>query len=188
MLFRSARQKNLLRYWLQVRHLPMPSAAQLQLVLDQVVNARRDAEPLVEWPGVQIRRFKQQLYAMAPLPVFDHNAVYHWDLSQPLTLPGAGTLAARSATGAGIDTSRLDRKGLTIRFRRGGERCQPAGRGASQSLKKLFQEYQLETWLRDRVPLIYSSEQLVMVADLWVCEGFQAAAGEPGWLTVWTPP
>jgi tRNA(Ile)-lysidine synthetase-like protein len=59
---------------------------------------------------------------------------------------------------------------LSIRWRQGGERCTPINRVHSQTVKKLLQEYQLETWLRDRVPLIYCDDQLVAVADLWLCK------------------
>jgi len=55
-----------------------------------------------------------------------------------------------------------------IRWRQGGERCRPKGRQHSQTLKKLLQEYQVETWLRDRVPLLYCNDELVAVGDFWV--------------------
>ncbi len=180
-----ARQKNIVRYWLQVRHLPLPSVAQLQTVLDEVIGARQDAEPLVAWPGVQIRRFKQELYAMAPLAYFDNTASYGWDLSQPLSIPGAGLLSVKSTMGAGIAISALARNKISVQFRQGGERCRPAGRSGSQSLKKLLQEYEVEPWLRDRLPLVYCEDKLIMVADLWVCEGFQVAADEEGLMPVW---
>jgi tRNA(Ile)-lysidine synthase len=180
-----ARQKNLLRYWLRQRQLAMPSALQLQAVLDNVIAAKQDAEPLVEWPGVQARRFKDELYCMAPLMVVDTLACYRWALSSPLIVDGVGQLTAQPATGQGISAGRLQQAGLELRFRRGGERCQPAGRSGSQSLKKLFQEYAVEPWLRDRVPLLYCGEELVAVADLWVCQHWQAGGAEPGWLLGW---
>ena len=43
-------------------------------------------------------------------------------------------------------------------------------------VKKLLQEYQLETWLRDRVPLIYADDELVAVGDLWVNKGDELKA------------
>jgi tRNA(Ile)-lysidine synthase len=181
-----ARQKNLLRYWLEWRGLPLPSAAQLQQLLDTVVNARPDAEPLLEWPGTQIRRFKGDLYAMRPLPKFDSAAIYAWDLSRPLMIDGAGILEAKTVLGSGLHLAALDQAKITVRFRRGGERCQPAGRsGGSQTLKKLLQEYEVPTWLRDRLPLVYCDDQLVMVANLWVCEGYQATSGQSGVQLLW---
>ena len=40
-------------------------------------------------------------------------------------------------------------------------------------------------WWRERLPLLYSGDQLVAVADLWVCAPYAAAAGEAGWQIRW---
>ena len=69
---------------------------------------------------------------------------------------------------------------LVIRYRQGGERCKPFGRDHSNSLKKLLQEYAVPPWWRDSVPLLYSGNTLVAVADLWVCDGWNAKSDEPG--------
>lgn len=180
-----ARQKNIIRHWLLARQLPLPSSVQLQVVLDEVINARQDAEPLVAWPGVQVRRFKRELYAMKPLPGFNNAEVYPWDLSSSLQLGGIGVLSASTLPGSGLDYSRLDRQSISVCFRQGGERCQPAGRSGSQSLKKLFQEYQVAPWLRDRWPLIYCGDILIAVAGLWICEGFQVANEQEGLSIDW---
>ena len=63
-----------------------------------------------------------------------------------------------------------------MRFRKGGERCKPIGRNHSQTLKRLLQDYGVEPWLRESLPLIYSGDNLVAVANLWICEGYQAEA------------
>ena len=72
-----------------------------------------------------------------------------------------------------------------MRFRRGGERCQPVGREHSNSLKKLLQEYALEPWWRERIPLLYIDQQLVAVGDLWVCQGWQIDANSEGLKITW---
>jgi tRNA(Ile)-lysidine synthase len=52
---------------------------------------------------------------------------------------------------------------ITLRFRQGGEVFHPVGRMASHPLKKLFQEWQVPPWLRNRIPLIYFDDELVIV-------------------------
>ncbi len=180
-----ARLKNLLRYWLQARQLPPPSAMQMQCILQELIPARADAEPLVEWAGVQARRFKSRLYLMPTPPNFDANACYPWSINEAISMAGVGRLWAEATTGKGLAAEKVQGQVLTVRFRAGGERSQPAGRNGSQTLKKLFQEYDVEPWLRDRVPLIYCADQLIAVADLWVCEGWQAAEQESGLLIRW---
>jgi tRNA(Ile)-lysidine synthase len=98
-----------------------------------------------------------------------------------LRLAGLGELRAAPVDGAGL---RADRE-YRVCNRRGGERCRPAGRAHSQTLKKLLQEYEVPPWLRDRLPLIWCGDELAAVGDLWICEGFQAPAGVPGLRLEW---
>jgi len=52
------------------------------------------------------------------------------------------------------------------------KRGHPFQRHHSQTLKNLLQEFRLEPWLRDRVPLVMVGDHLVAVADLWVERDF----------------
>jgi len=180
-------QLNLVRAWITSLALPVPSYQQLEQIVKGLMMAREDAQPQVNWRGVTVRRFQNDLYANAPLPAFDKQKVYELTPEQPLDIPGVGTLElvkeeiAKVENGKGRSVLNLALAPLSIRFRQGGERCQPAGRIGSHPLKKLFQEYQVPPWLRDRVPLIYCGAQLVAVGDLWVCEGFTASPGELGY-------
>ncbi len=74
---------------------------------------------------------------------------------------------------------------ISVRWRKGGERCRPAGRGHHHSLKKMFQEQGIPPWERDRIPLIYIQDTLAMVPGFRVCEPFQAGPAEPGVLIEW---
>ncbi|ARN75003.1 tRNA lysidine(34) synthetase TilS [Oceanicoccus sagamiensis] len=180
-----ARQKNLLRFWLNTNGFSLPAASQLEQLLEQVLNADSQAQPLISWGKVQIRRFNGLLYAMDQLAEFDGQQVFHWDLSAPLALEPGSCLLAKPVSGEGIDRALLASEPVTVRFRQGGERCQPDEREHSQSLKKLFQEYELEQWLRDRAPLVYCGDKLVAVADLWICKGWRAAPGRAGIALQW---
>lgn len=171
-----ARQKNLLRFWLQELGLPLPSLAQLQVIVDEVIHAAVDAEPLLKWGGFEIHRFRDQLHVLPELADFDPQREYHWQPGQALKLDNNGSLIAEPISAQGMKSLAA----FTVRYRSGGERCQPAGRGHSQTLKKLFQEYAVPTWLRDRVPLIYDGDQLAAVANYWVCESYLAQPGEAG--------
>lgn len=174
-------KKNILRYWLQQRGLSLPSAVQLQAICKEVLAARVDAQPSVVWSDVEAHRFQDQLFIIKVQPDFDANQAYTWNLEAALTLKGAGKLVAHQATGRGLS----NRKALTIRFRQGGERCKPVGRNHSQTLKKLFQEYHIPPWLRDRVPLLYQDDHLVAVGHYWICDGYQATEGRIGWVIDW---
>ena len=64
----------------------------------------------------------------------------------------------------------LCRAVLELRFRSGGEEIKPIGQAHTRKLKKLLQEEGVVPWMRDRLPLLYSGENLlVAVADLVDC-------------------
>ena len=177
-----ARQRNLLRYWIETNGLPVPSRAVLQQVLDSVVPARSDANPRLQWPGAELRRYRDRLYIMPPLPPADTGLRIRWNINETLALP-QGTLAARATTGGGMRAAADMR--LDVGFRRGGEMLRPAGRREHHALKKLFQEWQVPVWERAFVPLVFSGGELIAVAGFCVCEDFQAAPGERGYEVYW---
>lgn len=182
------RQINLLRRWLAEQGITVPGHRIVDTVLMDLVPARRDAAPLVSWRGGELRRYHGRLFAATNLPVGPclSGVRLQWDGDSELVLPDGGRLLAETSTGEGL---RLPRPGqLEIRFRSGGERCRPVGRSGSNTLKKIFQEYAVEPWLRDRIPLIYSGDKLAAVGDLFVCHGFQVTAGEVGRRPVWRYP
>jgi len=177
-----ARQRNLLRYWIETNGLPVPSQAVLQQILDSVVPARSDANPRLQWPGAELRRYHGRLYVMPPLPPVDAGLRIRWNINETLALP-EGSLAARATTGGGVRAAADMR--LEIGFRRGGEVLQPAGRREHHALKKLFQEWQVPVWERAFVPLVFSGGELIAVAGFCVCDGFQATPGERGYDLHW---
>ena len=181
-----ARQRNLLRYWLERAGLPLPSRVLLERIRAEMLAGRADASPLIHWPGAEVRRYRDDLYSMAPLPLQDPSSCYRWDCRAPLKLEQAGgMLTANRVMGHGLRAA--DCTGdMEVRFRQGGETLQPTGRRHRHRLKKLFQEWGVPDWERDRVPLIYGSGSLLAVAGCCVCEGFQATADETGLELHWS--
>jgi tRNA(Ile)-lysidine synthase len=175
------RRRNVLRQWIKGLGLPQPDSRHVQRLLQDVLSARADATPCVRWRGAEVRRYRDELYAMPPLAPHDASLIVPWDMKQPLTLPAdLGVLSCVPSAGAGIKET----AGVTVRFRRGGERCTPSGRHETHVLKKLLQEAGVPPWRRERIPLIYIGGQLAAVSDLWVCEPFQAGPGEAGlWIS-----
>jgi len=184
--YEPALQINLLRAWLNQLGLPLPGYKHLQKVLDEVVSVRPDAQPLVNWPGVEVRRFQSIVYAIPPLSEHDAGAVLSWSVDEPLLLSGAGQLTAVVEAGTGLSVPAGAK--VSVRFRQGGERCRLVGRAHSKLLKKQLNDLQLEPWLRDRLPLIYVDDELAALGDVAVCEGFQAEEGQRGYILRWQRP
>jgi tRNA(Ile)-lysidine synthase len=181
----SLRQRNVLRYWPEVHGLPALGQTLIDEVMSSLLTAREDSEPKVMRGDLQICRYRQRLYLLklSGRPKADLDLCLFWSGDQPLVLPDGNLLSAERGLGEGLRVDNIDR--LTLRFRRGGERCQPVGREHSNSLKKLLQEYGLEPWWREPVPLFYIDEQLVAVGDLWVCQDWQAEPKKEGLKIIW---
>jgi tRNA(Ile)-lysidine synthase len=178
------RQANLLRAWLREHGLRPPPAARLAAVLDELIPAREDAQPLVRWPGGEVRRYRGRLYAMPPLPGVARVAAL---------APGAGG-GAELGVGCGRFSLVRGEPGrilaplpapLEVRFRGGGESLRPSAGRPRKRLKDLCQEAGIVPWMRPRLPLVYAGGRLVAVADLWVEAEFQAPSGAPGFLPAW---
>jgi len=171
-------QKHLIRYWLVEQGYLLPSQRHMHEV-QKLMVAVEGAQPEVSWGpkwprdrGASVYRYQRRLYLLprlslrepSPEPLF-------WDGESLCSLGHGFELGAEPANHGLIPGS------YQLRVRRGGERCRPAGRQHSQSLKKLLQAYGLEPWLRNIVPLIYQQDTLAAVGDLWICEGFAHTGG-----------
>lgn len=171
----AARQRNVIRFALRGLGLSTPTAVQVDRILNEVIPARLDAQPLVSWPGAAVRRYRNGLYL---LPENLAEAIVTTPLQgEKLELGvGLGTLHFESGADIGISPELLS-EGLTIKPRVGGEKFQPQGQSHTRKLKKLLQEEGVVPWMRDRLPLIYSGERLVAVGDLWLAEDTVARPG-----------
>jgi tRNA(Ile)-lysidine synthase len=151
------RLKNALRAWLHDLNIPLPSEALLSRLQLELMASADDKQGLVTWDNYELRSFNQEIYLCEKLEVFESRQIYEWDGKTTLTLP-IGTLTPELAKALN-----LEGQAVQIRFRQGGERFHPEGRAHSQTLKNLFQEWGIPTWLRDRVPLFYINNQLLAV-------------------------
>jgi tRNA(Ile)-lysidine synthase len=181
-----ARRHNLIRYWCQQRRLALPEYKHL-LDLDAAMAAGAD-RLCVQWRGVSLRTYGDKLYLLPAFPVaaesFVNKSVKLDSAESGMTLPDHSQLTLRLGRGG----LRSDLGPFSLRWRRGGERCRPQQRQHSQTLKKCLQEFRLEPWLRERVPLVYCGETLVAVGDLWICHGYGAPKDGAGLMLRWTYP
>ncbi|MDH3338681.1 MAG: tRNA lysidine(34) synthetase TilS [Gammaproteobacteria bacterium] len=180
-----ARQRNVLRYVVRELGLPSPPATTLQSLITELIPARDDAQPIVTWPGAEIRRYRDNVYVLAASTTAESDAV------RPITFgtatksvalaPGLGDLDLEPGAPSGLADAVVTR-GLELRYRSGGEEIKPLGQLHTRKLKKLLQEEGVVPWMRDKLPLVYSEGKLVAVADLWIAAG---AASEPGTAIRW---
>lgn len=177
-----ARQRNLLRHAVSLSGLAPPPATRLYQAVHELVPAREDAQPLVAWPGVELRRYRDHLYVMPAMGERFEEPAALLRPGDTLDLgPGMGRLALTEQAAGGIRGD-LAAEGLRVRFRRGGESIRLSGHERTHKLKKLLQDEGIVPWMRERLPILYSGDRLVAVADLWVAAD---CAGEKGFGVSW---
>ena len=161
--------KAVLRHWFRDRDRVPPDSRHLDRILTEVMTARPDANPLVAWPGCEVRRYRDDLFALAPLPPSPTPGPIPWHRGI-LPLPeGLGHLELLAADGRGRDPQDLFASGLAVRFGTRGLYCRLVRGGPRRPLKKLFQEQGVPLWVRAYIPLVFAQDELIAVGDIRTC-------------------
>lgn len=160
-------QTYVIRHWLQQQQYSVPNTKKLMTIIKQL-HCPPDAMPLIHWKDVEVRRYNQFLYALPNLKSHDASTVIPWDLTTDLHLPCGTILSTVNLTAQGLELSNL--ANVTIRFRQGGERCKLINRNHTHALKKLLQDWRVPPWMRDRIPLLYSDNELKAVIGYAICQ------------------
>jgi tRNA(Ile)-lysidine synthase len=171
--------EELLRKYLQSKGLKAPSEAKLAEMLKQLSSGGSRVK--LRHDGATLRTYRGTVFVDAERA--SEFSPQEWGGEPRLKLPQlGGELRFRKARGKGIA---LEHKPLSIRLRSGGERLQPDPRRPRRTLKNLFQDAGVPPWERERLPLLFSGENLVWVPGLGVDARFQAPVGAQGLLPEW---
>lgn len=179
------RAKNVMRYWLISQQYLPPSTARLQVMLDQLLGAKLDAnlKVAIGGEGASLRRYRNLAYIENYTPQATIEMV--WQGEPELCLPDGSRLIFLRKMGEGLAEKRLGIHTLRITQRSGGERFKPVAARPTRTLKHLLQEANVPPWQRDRIPLIYSDDTLAIVPMVGVASHMQAAPTEEGLMVVW---
>lgn len=158
----------LLRMWLAGHNVRMPSREHLSKIWREVALAKQDANPILNLPDVQIRRYAGKLYS-----VTHTEDISHWQQSlqfnERVLLPDhSGWIELQPSEQGSLDRIALMQGPLKVIFNPEGLSAHPAGRGHSRKLKKLFQEYGVPSWQRRRIPILMCGENVAAIAGLFI--------------------
>lgn len=171
----------LVRMWLAKLNANMPTQVQLNLIWNEVALAQQDANPKLQLKQGEVRRFQNRLYWVTEtVDVTTWQSAIQTDTA--LLLPeqlGELTLSTNSeqATIAMPPHPEL----LRVTFNPEGLSAHPTTRNHSRKLKKLFQEYNVPSWLRRQIPILMYQDQVVAVGDLFVDQAFSGQDCELIW-------
>lgn len=176
-LLSADRSYNLLRYWFSLRQLRMPSAAWLEQMVAQLLQARPDAQVLVSHPDCHVRRHRDRLYLTPRLAALagsrdeDDDEVqpglaFTWQGQAQIAFPEYGGVLHFDSNVQGLDPVWLGRQTLLINFRQGGERLKLAANRPTKSLKYHYQAANVPAWERERLPIVSIKAHLLFAAGI----------------------
>ncbi|NOT89461.1 MAG: tRNA lysidine(34) synthetase TilS [Lysobacter sp.] len=182
----AARRARVLRHWVaSLDWPPLPAKGIARIDTDllgiEADRAARDRMPSFAWHSVEIRRWRDGLYAIETGRALDPAWSCRWDGCAMLTLPNGDSLELAGASGFPSP--------LLVHARRGGERILLPDRGEHHhTLKHVLQEQGIPPWERARMPLISTGENgiLLAVADRLRSAGFEHWMQSQGARLVWT--
>ncbi len=198
----ASRQRNLLRYWVGENAGVTLNSSVLARIEQELLLAAVDRQPQLRLGACSLRRYRGDLFLVPAQQSTPVQAIEAIKLAAGVIELRQGQLSVLALTSGALSTpdsgpvavagyasqfALRTLEGVTLRYRRNGERCRPVGRSGSHPLKKLFQEYAVPPWLRDDWPILVCADEIVAVAGLWVCEGWQASPGGVGYFTGWAP-
>ena len=179
----SARQNNLLHFWVRKITNQSPSFGEIGEVFKQlnfstgvIVDPEKSIK--VKVSSGWIRSYNQRLYfcpAEEPEPA---KKTHVWtNLEEPLELKNGLSICCDIIKNVSSENLLVIRKPeakevVNVRARVGGENAHPCYRQHSTELKKIYQELKVPPWKRKWLPLIYYDNQLVAVPDIFVSKNY----------------
>lgn len=194
-----ARRGALLRRWVRHHHGLMPAKDALSRIWREVACSREDAEPRLQLGRFEVRRFRHRLYWL-PMSEPVRDKIIDWPLAETsLALPaqmgrlvrwdksaGDATISAafnREPVRASEIRAPAAGETVSVRFQAQGK-FHIVGRTGSRPLKKLWQEFGVPPWLRERTPLIFYGDRLIAALSVFVTREGDPSA-QPCWQICW---
>lgn len=164
------KQNALLRMWLAKLEQPMPSQLQLDEIVQKVIFAKADSNPQFQLNNKIIRRYQQRLYLTEKLADLTD---FHQELQvgEKILLPdnlGALTLCKTAdfltalwQTENQSYQSHLPLTTQKIEVKFGySQPVKLVGDNHHRDIKKIWQQYKVPPWQRNRIPLIFYGGEL----------------------------
>lgn len=180
----SERLDNLLRHWLGVHGVRMPSTSWLAEMRAQLLDAKADAQLCVSHPDCAIRRHRNRVY-LTPKRDADAACVapqsFGWQGEACLDFPAYQGRVHFEPAEEGLDAAWLRQQTLLIRYRQGGDVVKLAANRPTRSLKQHFQALGVPPWERPFLPLVTAAQEVLYAAGIGM-DSHRMAAGQGAYI------
>jgi tRNA(Ile)-lysidine synthase len=180
-----------LRVWLRTLGCAMPTAARLQAMRAQLIDAE-GPQAQIRHEALMLRRYRDCVFAM-PMPAIEAARLTHeptalppWQGEPHIDLPASGRLLFQPAPD-GLSAQWLRAQALVVRTGHGSDRFRPHQAGRSRDVRKLWQEAGLPTWVRPALPVVCVRGRVLMAAPFGMDRSSDWPWSSPGIRLDWAP-
>lgn len=173
------------RAWLAQHIDILPSAIQMQSIYIDLIQAREDSDPCIEWSEFRLRKHKNFLFLLSSDHFSNKKVITEleentWQGSSVNFTFGELTCIEE------VNNPGLKPGGYVLRFWQDGDVAKPNKR-ATRKIKKWFQDFSIPNWARHCWPIIVDEKTntIAAVPGLFVCQGYQVEPSELGWFCSW---
>lgn len=156
------RRGNVVRAWLSMLNIAMPSKAQMSQIMSQSLESREDAQMQVQLSKGAVRCYRNKLY-------FDEQPPKPTDIEEvESTVIKLSSDFLLQQISPGLLRLPLKGEVVSIRFGLLKAQIKPYKKVRSNTLKYWLKEFKVPTWQREHIPLVYYNETLVQVVGHFV--------------------
>ncbi|CRK85805.1 tRNA(Ile)-lysidine synthase [Candidatus Providencia siddallii] len=164
--FSKAKRNALIRRWVKLYQLPVPSFDKIEKIWSEVALAKQDANPINRFGQIEIRRYKGNLSIVKHINKL-LGKQYNWDYHESFELPES--LGILKIIKYGKIRLPKDNEKITVRFGLQGK-INIVGLSYSKKAKKIWQEQNVPPWMRERIPLIYYNNKLITAVEYFITQ------------------
>jgi len=168
-----SRISNLIRYWLTINDVMLPSFKQLEQIKFQCLSQNEDSSPLIAIGQKQLRRYLDNLVITDPQRDTQKMTIQCDGLSD-IELPNnLGVVSFNQPNSVMSVVAPMENQKITIEFGLPGRyKAWPESRDKRRTLKKLWQEYKIPPWQRSHIAYLCYDGELVAALGYWVEKSF----------------
>lgn len=181
------RQRNVL-YWYLRAHGIFPEEKWIEEILKVMLHASQESMPTWELQAKALYFSYGELVIIPPFRIPDKPIHLHWQGEAEITVAAwRGSLQFVEVKGGGVSIDALKAAPLVLQGREGRARLRLASNRPSHTVKHLWQVRKIPFWQRQRVPLVWLDEQLLMIPGVGMGCELEVKQDEVGMATIWHP-
>ncbi|AEO07931.1 tRNA lysidine(34) synthetase TilS [Buchnera aphidicola] len=156
----------LIRYWLSLKKIKLPSYKSIQYIYDQIIFSRQDANPRIVLKKNEIRRYKETLYFLKIQPSVQNTILFWHNHNIKLKLPNNLGYLEKNKYGNKLPAPHKNEL-INIRFQYEGK-IFILGRHKKRQIKKIWQENNIPPWLRNQIPLLFYNNIFIAALGIFI--------------------